>query len=81
MSEDRALAKELLGLSLHRNAALIAIMLKNLPDEVRTRMLDAVLDGNDKIELRTRVESKETEMVLVPTDESEPLWLARVLGR
>jgi hypothetical protein len=52
-------------------------MLKNPPDDVRTRTLNAVHNGTGKIELRTRVESNETELVLVPTDGSEPLWLAR----
>ena len=58
-------------------AALIALMLRNLPDDVRTRTLDAVRNGTGKGELRTRVESNETEPVLVPTDGTEPLWLAR----
>jgi len=58
-------------------APLIALMLKNLPDEVGTRVMDAVRNGTGKIELRTRVESNETELVLVPTDGSEPLWLTR----
>jgi hypothetical protein len=49
----------------------------HLPDDVRTRTLDAVRDGTGKVELRTRVESNETELVLVPTDGSEVLWLAR----
>jgi len=58
-------------------AALITLMLKNLPDDVRTRTLDAVRNGTGKVELRTRVETNETELVLVPTDGSEPLWLAK----
>jgi hypothetical protein len=52
-------------------------MLKNLPDGVRTRTLDAVRNGTGKVELRTRVESNETVVVLVPADRSEPLCLAR----
>ena len=52
-------------------------MLKNLPDDVRTRTLDAIHNGTGKVELRTRVESSETELVLVPTDGSEAFWLAR----
>jgi hypothetical protein len=52
-------------------------MLKNLPDDVRTRTLDAVRNGTGKVELRTRVESSETELVLVPMDGTEVLWLAR----
>jgi len=31
-------------------------MLKNLPDEVTTRSLDAVRNGTGKVELRTRLE-------------------------
>jgi hypothetical protein len=45
--------------------ALIGLMLTNLPDDVRTRTLDAVRNGTGKVELRTRVESNETELVLV----------------
>lgn len=37
----------------------------------------AVHNGTGKIELRTRVESDETELVLVPMDGSEALWLPR----
>jgi hypothetical protein len=58
-------------------AALIALMLRNLPDDVRTRTLDAVRNGTGTVELRTRVETNEAVLVLVPTDGSEPLWLAR----
>ena len=56
---------------------LIALMLKDLPEFVRTRSLAAMHNGTGKVELRTRVESNETELVLVPTDGSEALWLAR----
>ena len=75
--DDRELAERLLRDHFTATAALIALMLKNLPDDVRTRTLDAVRNGTGKVELRTRVESNETELVLVPTDGSEPLWLAR----
>ena len=77
---DHDLAKRLL--ETHRTAAaLIAIILKNLPDDVRTRTLDAVHHGTSKVELRTRVESNETELVLVPKDGSEGLWLARTTAQ
>ena len=56
---------------------MVALLLKNLPDDVRTRTFDAVHNGTGKVELRTRVESNETELVLVPVDGSEVLWLAR----
>ena len=75
--KDHALAANLLPDHFTATAALIAIMLKNLPDDVRTRALDAVRNGTGRVELRTRVESNETELVLVPTDASEPLRLAR----
>ena len=51
-------------------------MLKNLPT-TSGRALDAVRNGTGKVELRTCVESKETELVLVPADGTQPLWLAR----
>jgi hypothetical protein len=75
---DHDLAKRLLKTHRTGAAALIALMLKNLPDEVRTRTFDAVRNGTGKVELRTRVESNETELMFVPTDGSEPLWLARI---
>ena len=56
---------------------MVALMLKNLSDEVRTRVMDAVRNGTGKVELRTRVETNVTELVLVPTDGTEPLWLTR----
>ena len=74
---NNELAAKLLEAKFTATAALIAIMLKNLPDEVRTRTFDAVRNGMGKVELRTRVESNETELVLVPTDGSEALWLTR----
>jgi hypothetical protein len=51
-------------------------MLKNLPEDVRTRTMDAVRTGAGEVELRTRVESNETELMPVPMDRSEALWLA-----
>jgi hypothetical protein len=75
--DDSDLAAKLLQDHFTATAALIAVMLKNVPDDVRTRTLDAVRNRTGKVELRTRVESNETELVLVPTDGSKPLWLAR----
>jgi len=74
---DSELAESLLRDRFTASAALIALMLKNLPDEVRARVIEAVGSGTGKVELRTRVESNETELVLVPTDGSAPLWLTR----
>ena len=73
--DDHHLAERLLKDHHTVAAALIALMLKTLPDDVRTRTLDAVRNGTGKVELRTRVASSETE--LVPTDGSEALWLAK----
>jgi hypothetical protein len=44
---------------------------------VHSRIIDALESGTGKIELRTRVEWNETELVLVPVDGSDPSWLAR----
>jgi hypothetical protein len=57
--DDGVLAEMLLRNHFTATAALIALMLKNLPDDVRTRTLDAVRNGTGKVELRTRVESNE----------------------
>jgi hypothetical protein len=62
---DHDLAAKLLRDYFTATAALIALMLKNLPDDVRTRTLDAVRNGTGKDELRTRVESNEAKLVLV----------------
>lgn len=61
--DDRDLAHMLLQDHFTASAALVALMLKNLPAEVRTRVMDTVRDGTGKVELRTRVESNETELV------------------
>ena len=58
--------------------ALVALMLNQLPNEIRSRVHQAIANGTGYIELRTRIESGETELVLVPADGSEPLWLARM---
>ena len=54
--DDAELAARLLRDHFTATAALIALMLKNLPDDVRTRTLDAVRNGTGTVELRTRVE-------------------------
>jgi hypothetical protein len=75
--DDNELAARLLRDHFTATAALIALMLNNLPDGVRTRTLDALRNGNGEVELRTRVESNETELVLAQADGSEALSLAR----
>jgi hypothetical protein len=52
-------------------------MLVELPDEVRSRVDQAIHDGTGYVELRTRIETGQFELVLVPMDRSEPLSLAR----
>ena len=53
-------------------------MLNELPDEVRSRVHQAIRDGTGYVELRTRIETGQVELVLVLTDGTEPLWLARM---
>jgi len=60
--------------------ALAAVMLDALPESVRTRVHQAVHDGTGYVELRTRIETGQTELVLVPIDGSEVLWIARTSG-
>lgn len=78
---DHVFAAKLLQDHFTASAALIALMLKNRPDEVRTRVIDAVRNGSGKVEQRTLVESNETELMLVPADGSEALWLAQTNTR
>ena len=85
--DDHRLTETLLQNHFTATAALIAVILKNMPDDVRTRVFDAVRNGTGKraldaarngtgkVELWTRAESNEVE--LVPADGSEGLWLAR----
>ena len=55
-------------------------MLNQLPDEIRTRVHQAISNGTGYVELRTRIETGRTELMLVPTDGSEPLWIAHTNG-
>jgi hypothetical protein len=72
-----------LGEQLHRDQvlatrALVALMLNELPEQVRSRVHQAVHDGTGYVELRTRIETGRAELVLVPIDGSGPVWIARV---
>ena len=60
--------------------ALVALQLNQLPDAVRSRVHEAIHCGSGFAELRTRIETGHTELVLVPRDGSEPLWLTRMNG-
>jgi hypothetical protein len=79
--DDHDLAARLLRDHFTATAALLALMLENPPDDVRTRTLDGVRNGIGKVEQRTRVESNETELVLVPTDASGALRIAGLFER
>ena len=75
--EERQLARKLLDEHFIVAGALVDLQLWQMPDEVRTRVFDAVRNGTGRVELRTHIESPETELVLVPTDGTVPLWLMR----
>ena len=78
MMSKRALADQFQRDQVLASRALVALMLDELPEQVRSRVHQAVHDGTGKVELRTRVESNETELVLVLTDGSKALCLARI---
>jgi hypothetical protein len=72
-----ALAEQLRRDQLLATRAFAALMLNALAEQVRSRVDQAVHDGTAYVELRTRVETWQAELVLVPTDGSEVLWVAR----
>jgi len=74
----RALAEQLQRDQVLASRALVAPMLDGLPEQVRSRVHQAVHDGTGYVELRTRIDTGQTELVLVPMDGSDPLWLARM---
>ena len=76
--DDRDLAHMLLQNHFTAAAALTALQMRQLPDEVQTRVHDAIRNGTAHIELRTRLDTPQAELALVPVDGPEPLWLARV---
>ena len=75
--KDRDLADMLLRDHFTADGALTALQMRHLPEEVRARVADGISNGTGYVELRTRLETSETKLVLVPTDGSEALWLAR----
>ena len=81
MSDARALAEQLHLDQVRASRALVAVMLNELPAMVRSRVYQAVHDGTRYVELRTRIETGATELVLVPNDGTEALWLARTASR
>jgi 16S rRNA G1207 methylase RsmC len=74
---DRDLAHMLLQNHFTAVGALTALQMRHLPDEVRGRVADVISNGTGYIELRTRLDTSQTELVLVPVDGSEALWLAK----
>ena len=44
-------------------------------------MNKAILSGTGHVELRTQIHDSQVELVLVPADGSEPLWLRRMVQR
>ena len=75
---ERDLAENLLQDHFVIAAALVDLQLRDLSDEARVRVVDAHRHGTGHVELRTRLETTETE--LVPTDGTEPLWLTRTVS-
>ena len=75
--EESELAEKLLGDHFIVAGALVDLQLGQMADDVRTRVFNAVRNGTGHVELRTRIESPDTELVLVPTDGTEPLSLTR----
>lgn len=73
----RPLAEQLQRDQVLAARALAAIMLNELPEIVPSRVHQAINDGTGYVELRTRIETGQVELVLVPMDGSEPLWIAR----
>ena len=76
--EERELAEKLLQDHLVVAGALVDLQLMHLSDEARSNVFDAVRNRTGHVELRTRIDTAETELVLVPTDGTEPLWLKRI---
>jgi hypothetical protein len=76
----RALAEQLQRDQVLATRAIAALMLDEPPEQVRSRVYEAVRNGTGYVELRTRIETGKIELVLVPMDGSEPLWIGRTNG-
>jgi len=57
------------------------LQLRQLSADARAHLNDAILSGSGHVELRTRIDGGQVELVLVPTAGSEPLWLTRMVQR
>jgi hypothetical protein len=71
--DERDLAHMLLRDHFTCAGALVALQMTHLPEEVRTRVADAISNGTGYLELCTRLDTSQTELVLVTTDGKEPL--------
>jgi len=61
------------------DAALVSPQPRQLSEGARLCLNDAVIHGTGHVELRTRIDGVVVEVVLVPTDGSEPLCLTRMV--
>ena len=75
--KERDLAEQFLRDHVLAARALVALQLNQLPNGIRSRVNQAIANGTGYTQLRRRIDSGETELVLVPTDGTEPLWLTR----
>jgi hypothetical protein len=77
----RALAEQLLRDHLLAASALTAQQLRQLSPDAQAHLNDAILSGTGHVELRTRIDPGEVELLLVPADGSDALWLTRMAER
>jgi hypothetical protein len=75
--DDRDLAHMFVRDHFNAAGALTALQMRRLPEEVRARVAEAISNETGYIGLRARLDTSQTELVLVPSDGSEPLWLTR----
>jgi hypothetical protein len=78
--KERDLAEQLLRDQMLSARALVALQLNQLHPEIRSRVNQAITNGTGYAELRTRISTGETDLVLVPADGSAPLVLATTVG-
>ena len=76
--EDEELAKILLRDHLLAASAPTALQMRQLSPDAQARLNEAILSGTGHVQLRTRIDGGEAELVLVPADGTEPLWLTRM---
>jgi len=74
--KERDLAEQFLRDHVLAARALVALQLNQLPEEIRSRVNQAIANGTGYAALHTRISTGETELVLVPADGSEALSLA-----